>query len=123
MSYMVGVPYLEDSDFNPDNTLKSHVTQGKPVVVMAQGTFCRFCTKAKPDFEKFAKSGEHNARAVTLQIDGGPSEKNAGQRISALDKNYRGVPAYFGFNNTGKYVKTHNGGRDTQSITDFAKTL
>lgn len=122
MSFMAHVPYLEDSDFNKDHSLKPHVTQGKPVVVMAQGQFCGFCTKAKPAFEKFAHSSK-NVRGVTLQIDGHPSEKKAGERIGKLDKGYRGVPTYLGFDSNGKYIKTHNGGRDQQSITAFANSL
>ena len=120
--YLIEIPYLEDSDFNNDNSLKSYVGQGLPVVVMAQGAFCGYCTKAKPAFKKFAEENK-NVRAVTLQIDGGPTEKKAAKRISALDSSYRGVPTYLGFDKNGKYVGTHQGGRDAKSLSSFATKL
>lgn len=119
---MNGVPYLEDSDFNPDNSLKPHVNMGKPCVVMVQGLFCGYCTQAKPAFEQFAHSSQA-VKGVTLQIDGGPSEKSATKRVQALDKSYRGVPTYLGFGSDGRYQKTHSGGRDKQSIEQFASSL
>jgi thiol-disulfide isomerase/thioredoxin len=122
MSNMERVPYLEDGDFNPDGSLKPYVNKGKPLVLMVQGSFCGFCTKAKPDFEKFAHSSQKTVGA-TLQIDGGESEKKAGSRIPKMDSSYRGVPFYMGFNSSGKFVKSHQGGRDTSSIMAFANTL
>lgn len=119
---MENVAYLEVDDFNSDGSLKSYVYNGKPVVVMAQGTFCGYCTQAKPAFVKFAKNNP-KILAATITIDGEESEKAASKFIGKLDKSYRGVPTYLGFNSDGKYTKTHSGGRDTDSIAGFAVTL
>ena len=119
---MVNVPYLEKEDVNPDGSLKQYVNRGKPCVVMVQGLFCGFCGQAKPDFEKFSHSSK-NVVGATVQIDGSPSEKMAGQMITQNDPSYRGVPSYMGFNSQGKYVKTHQGGRDAKSLYQFAQSL
>lgn len=121
MSKLVNIPYLEDSDFNADNSLKPYVNKGKPCVIMVQGNFCGYCTQAKPAFQKLASLS--GVALCTLQIDGAPQEKAAAKRVSILDKSYRGVPTYLGFNAQGKYVATHKGGRDTASIESFAKSL
>ena len=118
---MVGVPHLESKDFNPDMSLKSYVCQGKPVVVMCQGVFCGYCTQAKPDFIAFCKESK-NVIGCTLQIDDS-SARDVASKISLLDKDYRGVPVYLGFNKNGKYVRTHDGGRDKISIIEFANSL
>jgi thiol-disulfide isomerase/thioredoxin len=115
--HLVGVPHLEMEDFTPDMKLKPHVTRGKPVVVMAQGHFCGYCTQAKPAFAAFCK--ETTIVGATIQID---SEKDVGGKISGWDKTYRGVPFYLGFNSKGQYVKSHSG-RDKASLLAFGKTL
>jgi thiol-disulfide isomerase/thioredoxin len=121
--FMPNVVYLESSDFKPDMSLDPSVGQGKPAVVMFQGNFCGYCTQAKDAFTSFCnESGSAGVLACTLQIDD-PSAKEAAGKISMLDKNYRGVPTYFGFDKTGKYVKTHQGGRDKVALIEFAKSL
>lgn len=119
--FMPNVVYLESSDFTPNLSLKSSVGKGKPVVVMFQGNFCGYCTTAKGDFSAFCQESQ-NAMGCTLQIDD-PSAKEVAGKLSSLDKNYRGVPTYFGFDRTGKYVKTHQGGRDKVALIEFAKSL
>lgn len=118
---MVGIPYLEDSDINPDASLKTHVNNGKPVVMMVQADFCGYCTKAKPDFQRLAQSMP-NIAVVTVQTDGGPGDKRAGQMLAAVNSS-PGVPAFLGFNSQGKFVKIHNGGRDVESLKQFAASL
>ena len=117
---MVGVSYLQDSDINADESLKSHVNNGKGVVMMIQGNFCPHCNNAKSAFQQLANSS--NVAVVTVQIDGDPSDKKASQLLSAVNKS-PGVPAYSGFDRNGNYVKTHNGGRDLQSLQQFAASL
>lgn len=123
MKYLENVPYLEMNDFTSDMSLKPYVGKGKPVVVMAQGLFCGYCTQAKPAFQKFADQMKGKVVAATIQIDGNKSEKMLGQMIDKLDKSYRGVPTYLGFNSHGKYVGTHNGGRGTKDLLHFASQL
>lgn len=118
---LIEIPYLEDTDFNPDGSLKPHVNQGMPCVVMVQGNFCGYCNQAKPAFQQFADAKK--AVACTIQIDGSPSEKKCAAIVQALDKSYRGVPCYLGFNSQGRYAGTHNGGRDAVALVEFASKL
>jgi thiol-disulfide isomerase/thioredoxin len=119
--FMVGVPYLEDSDINPDASLKAHVNNGKPVVMMIYGLFCPHCKKAMPAYEQLANSLP-NVTVVAVQTDGGPNDKKAAQMLSAVNKS-PGVPTFLGFNKEGKFVKTHNGGRDLEALKQFAQSL
>jgi len=120
MKYMPNVAYLELNDFNSDMSLKPAVNQGKPAVVMCQGLFCGYCSQAKPAFVAFANETKGKITACTIQID---SETDLSKKIVELDKNYMGVPIYLGFNANGKYVRTHSGGRDKDSLFAFAATL
>jgi hypothetical protein len=116
-----GIRYLEGSDINADGSLKPYVCQGKPVVMMLQGNFCGYCTKAKPDFLDFARRAR-NCSCCTVQIDGGPGDKLANKYISSVYKG-QGVPAYLGFDANGQFVTAHNGGRDADSLQAFADSL
>lgn len=110
--YMKNVLYLEAMDINADGSLKSYVTNGKPAIVMVQGNFCGFCTKAKPDFEKFVGA---TRQGFTLQTDGSPEEQAARPLISSWGAN-QGVPAYVLFSGDGKVVSTVAGAKDAQSL-------
>lgn len=117
---MPGIPYLELSDFNPDLSLKSSVTNGKPVVCMVQGVFCHFCTQAKPAFMEFANQVKGRISPCTIQID---SEKDLASIIPKLNPQYQGVPIYLLFDRSGRYVGTHDGGRDVQSLLSASSSL
>ena len=114
----VPVYYLEDEDMDSSGNLK--VNPKKPIVCMIQGTFCGYCTKAKPDFAKFAETNP-GVFVCTVQIDGNSSEKKLGERLKKLVSNYEGVPSYFGSKGVG--IVEYNGGRDKGSIENFAKSL
>jgi len=114
----VPVYYLEDEDVDSSGNLK--INPGKPIVCMIQGSFCGYCTKAKPDFTKLAVSNP-DVFVCTVKIDGNPSEKKLGDRLKNLLSNYEGVPTYFGSNGVG--IVEYNGGRDAASIEKFAKSL
>jgi len=119
MSFMEGVIYLENSDFNDDLTLKSNVHKNKPSVVMIQRQSCSYCTQAKPAFKNLSdKSNGFNVYSIQLELE--PELIN---RLRPLDPNMAGVPAYWGFNRQGKYVKTHSGGRDENSLLEFIGVL
>lgn len=118
---LVDISYLEESDINPDASLKAHVNNGKVVVMMVQGNFCPHCNNAKPAFQQLAKAMP-NVAVVTVQTDGGPSDKKASQMLAAVNKS-PGVPAFLGFNKQGKFVKAHDGGRDLEALKQFAASL
>ena len=121
MLKLIGVKYLEDSDINSDSSLKPHVTEGKPTIVMIQGNFCGYCTKAKPDYQKLVNMLP-KVSICTIQVDGGDSDKGASKKLSSVNKS-PGVPSYLGFDKNGKFVAVHSGGRDTESLKNFASTL
>lgn len=120
---MENVAYLEIQDIDQHGNLKQYVTQGKPVVLMAQSNHCGYCKQAKPAFQQFADNVNGNVVASSIQIDGESSEQEASKFLNKWDSNYRGVPTYFGFNKDGVFVKTHEGGRDTSSLINFASGL
>lgn len=117
---MENVAYLEENDISQSG-LKSHVCQGKPVLLLIQGNFCGYCTKAKPAFEQLAKS-TNGIVCATIVIDGSPSEKKAATLVGKWQTS-PGVPAYLGFNSQGQFVKAHQGGRDVASLKNFASSL
>lgn len=122
MVKLENVRYLEKEDFDHNSDLKKYVNEGKPAIVMVQGSFCGFCIKAKPAFQDLCYSNK-NFICCSIQIDGEDTEKKAASLIPKWDKNYNGVPIYLGFNKEGKYIKTHSGGRNKKSLEDFANTL
>ena len=119
---MENVAYIEVDDINLDGTLKPYVNNGKPVIMMCYGNFCGYCTKAKPAFEKLAKTETQFVWAAIL-TDGEESEKAAAKFIKMWNKEHRGVPDYLGFDKNGKFAKVHSGGRDEKSLMDFCNSL
>jgi thiol-disulfide isomerase/thioredoxin len=121
------VIFLEVNDFqNNILTYKGRPFPGK-VLVMVQGTFCHFCTDAKPAFVKLAeKYGSHTLSKdsvvfATITIDGKDSEKSLSKRLPEITgADLRGVPAYLLFEN-GKFVTVHKGGRDAESLKKFLR--
>ena len=116
------VIFLEMKDFE-GNVL---TINGKPfpgtVLIMVQGSFCGYCTQAKPDFIKLAKrfgsSYLSNKSIVfaTIKIDGELQEHQLGKAIGKLTgETLSGVPAYLVYKN-GKFSHLHTGGRDFNSL-------
>ena len=116
------VAYLEIQDFDSNGNLKPYVNNGKPTVIMGQGSFCGYCTKAKPAFEQLAKLDD-NIVAATILTDGKQSEKAASKFLRVWDPEHRGVPAYFGFSSDGRFKSIHRGGRDLSSLQGFVSSL
>lgn len=119
--------FLEIGDFQ--NGLLTY--RGKPfpgkVLVMVQGTFCGYCTQAKPAFIKLAET--YGARTLsndsvvfaTIKIDGKESEVKLSKRLPEITGiELKGVPVYLLFEN-GKFIAIHNGGRDAESLKKFLK--
>jgi len=113
--FLVDIPYLEIQDINlEDASIKPHVNQGKPILLMIQGNFCHFCTDAKPAVQELAKMMP-NVCVATIQIDGEQAEQQAATVMKKVNSS-SGVPAYLIFNSNGKFVKMHEGGRDLDSL-------
>jgi len=117
MKYFDNLPisYLEIDDIS-NGKLNSNVTNGKKTIIMVQGNFCGYCTKAKPAFAEVCNKTKGKITCSTIQTDGNPDEKKLGDYVKNWDKNYRGVPTYLIFSKDGTYLKTHDKGRDTESI-------
>ena len=116
-----GIIYLEGNDISKEGTLLPHVMKGKKLaVVMVQGNFCGYCNKAKPDYEKLRELLPSSVCVLTVQIDGEQSDKEASKNISVVNKN-PGVPSYLFFDSAGKFLKSHDGGRDAQSLANALK--
>lgn len=116
------VAYLENEDFDHEGNLKID-TNGKPVCIMLQGTFCGYCTQMKPEYHKFARALGDKVFMATILIDGNDSEKQLNKRLSSFIPDYQGVPIVLGYDKNGKYVKTHDGDRTAKALASFAQTL
>lgn len=119
--FLVNIPYLEGKDINPDATLKSYVGKGKPVMLLVYASYCHFCKDVMPAVQQLAKEAK-NFGVVTIQSDAGPADKEAAKAISKVNTS-PGVPAFLGFDKSGKFVKMHSGGRDIQALIAFANSL
>lgn len=117
---LIGIPYLEGKDINPDGSLKTYVSKGKPVIVMVQGNYCPHCTVAKPALRELAK--QSSCVVATVQIDGDDNDKQASKNLAPVNKS-RGVPAFLGFDKNGRFVKSHEGNRDLASLQQFISGL
>jgi len=116
---MQNVAYLEIDDFNSDGSIKSHINNNKPVVLMLQANFCGYCKKAGPALSQFAKESP-DLLVATIVTDGEPSEKACSKLIKLWNPNHRGVPDYMGFSPDGKFSKLHTGGRGVEDLKKFA---
>ncbi len=118
---MEGVAYLESEDVS-NTGVAPYVGKGKPVIVLVQGNFCGYCTQAKPAFQEFSRKNRGVVTA-TILIDGTETEKQAAEIVKSWNPGSGGVPAYIGFDKTGKLSKVHTGGRDVKSLEEFSMTL
>lgn len=116
------VAYLEDEDFDSEGNLLID-TNGKPVCIMLQGSFCGYCTQMKPEYHKFAKALGDRVFMATIHIDGNDSERKLNKRLSSFVPNYEGVPIVLGYDRDGKYVKTHDGKRTAEALEVFSQDL
>lgn len=125
MQKFINIPYLEKShDLNEDGSLKSHVTNGKPAVVLVFGNFCGFCTRIKPDFQDAANTMRNNGVqfcVAQLDLKEEPDTIHAANHIMNVSQN-RGVPLVIGYKSSGEPVK-YNGDRTKTSFLNFAKSL
>jgi len=108
------VAYLEDGDISPDGKLKIP-DNGKPVVIMLQGTFCGYCHKIAPDFQQATNALKDKANIATIVID---EQKQLGKEAASYIHNFKGVPTIVIFKN-GKYSKTYEGNRTAPDIIEF----
>lgn len=114
--------FLEKNDVE-NGKLKLDVTKGKITIVMCQGTFCGYCTQAKPAFIKLSEKFENNVTFCTILIDGTENEQELTSFIKECDPNYKGVPTYLFFKRDGTYISTHKTGRDVDSLSKALTSL
>lgn len=117
---LYGIAYLEGKDVNDDGSLKPHVGNGRPVLVMVQGNFCGWCTKAKPEFQKLLDNGKFVIATVQTDADDpNYGDSSANVKISKVNKS-PGVPSFLLFDRNGRYVSSHNGDRTAEALSAFA---
>ena len=111
------VRYLEKSDFDQSgNLVNKQIPANMPILIMIQANFCGYCTQAKPAFQQFANQTEGRVFCATIQADSeNANEKALASQIKTICPDFRGYPSYVIYKN-GKYVKTHNGDRNIQSL-------
>lgn len=109
-----GVVFLQDKDFKNGKILSKD-----KVFVMVQGSFCHYCTQAKPDFVTTSEKFKGKVVFATIQTDGDESEKHLAKQLKKITgEEMSGVPAYVLFNK-GKFVSMYKGDRDVASISKF----
>lgn len=121
MSYLNHpIAYLVDSDLDQEgNLINPDIPKDKPVIIMIQANFCGHCTKAKPEFQKFAEKNKGKVFAATIQGDGKEKgEPELSKRLSNIFPDFRGFPEYVKYNN-GKFEGTHDGGRSVEDLEKF----
>lgn len=118
------VAYLQDSDFDSKgNIVNPEIPNNIPVLIMIQAKFCGFCTKAKPDFQKFANENVGKVFCATIEGDGNqPGESELSKSIKKVYPNFRGYPSYVAYKNR-KRLKIHDGGRNISDLKEFMKNL
>lgn len=122
MKYLENIPYLEYSDFNSNGSLKSHITRGKPVIVMCQGINCGYCNLVKPDFQKFSNTSLIST--ATIQMDSKETiDKGAIQMAVKLCPKLNKIPTYLLFNKDGSYQGYKEGGGKYNDLVMISKTL
>ena len=125
MKFDETVKYLQVSDVavNGNDVIltNKHIPKNVPVIVMLQADYCHYCTEAKPAFQEAARLAGDSAFFATIQADGNqPGEKELATLLQLIDKSgFKGFPTYVRYEG-GRYVSTHAGGRDVNSIIEFA---
>lgn len=114
------IHYLQDSDFNSKGMLcNEKIPKDKPVLIMLQANFCSWCTKAKPDFQKFAEKYKDQVFCATIQGDGEEEgEEKLKDRIETIFPNFSGYPDYYLFYD-GKRMKKEITGRSVAHLEKF----
>lgn len=117
------VAYLENIDFDSSGKPTGELAKqagNKPIVVMAQASWCHHCTNAKPAFQEFAESHAGKVFPATIHSDGAKhSEKQLAERIKIIDPSFRGFPHYMLFKNK-QLVNKQISGRSIEHLSQFA---
>jgi thiol-disulfide isomerase/thioredoxin len=111
------VCFLEYPDITREGQF-AYDLDGKKLVVMVGGTFCGHCKHAAPEFNKFAKQVKDKAVAAVVQVDGSDNERALGQVLGEY-ANISGVPSFLLFDESGKFVKKHDGQRTVEGFLAF----
>jgi thiol-disulfide isomerase/thioredoxin len=124
------VYYLEDTDFDSQYNLKSHVMNeitGAPffsgvTIVMVQGDYCGYCTRLKPLYQQIANElSNQGIEFATIQIDGTqPGEQIfQGDALTyILRQPLQGVPLLLKYYQ-GQPVDQYSGDQSYESLTKW----
>ena len=94
--------YLEDKDFS-NGSLKKHVCQGNPVLVLLYSSNCGHCVRMHPEYQRLADTTQGNG-IVVAAIDAAstiPSTSNVLQ-LAPFRQN-TGVPTFYLYNSDGSF--------------------
>jgi thiol-disulfide isomerase/thioredoxin len=117
---LIGVLYLENEDISDNGQLL--INNGLPSIMMIQGDFCGYCTKAKPAFQSLVNELKNKCNVLTIQTDASDSESRASAKINKIVP-MRGVPAFLLFDANGKFVSLHQGTRDKEALLNSVKNV
>lgn len=115
------IGYLEDDDFTNNGLLS--LNESRPVLVMIQGSYCGYCTKMKPEYQKAADKVK-KCKFTTIELDGKlESEQKLAKRLDhILPITIKGVPTVIAYKG-GNFYKEYTGDRSEQSLIEFANNL
>jgi thioredoxin-related protein len=124
------IRYLEFNDFkiNDDSVdiiNKEILNSGKKTLIMLQGDFCHWCTKAKPEYQDFGNKYGNDLYVTTIQADGKEEGEQGFSDNNFLNKiapGFVGFPTYVLYDSKGKYLKTHEGKRTSDALDEFCKS-
>ena len=114
--------YLQRTDFDDEGNLINEeiLKSGKKTIIMLQTSFCSWCKKAKPAYQEFGNEYGEQLFVTTGQSDGEiEGEKELSDILKKIDPKFRGFPTYVLYDKNGKYLKTHSGKRDKESLVNF----
>ena len=122
---LLPVLYLHRDDFMKTSSgelILKGFDKNDIVVIMVQGGFCGYCTRAKPDYLEFASrmAKKSDVYTCTIQID----NEDCGEFNDLRDILFKqGVPSYIAFKGgrlIGEYTENS---RSCDSLVEFVKNI
>ena len=87
--------YLESSDFDSNgNITNPNINTDLPIFIMIQANYCGYCTMAKPEFQRFAKTFQNKVTCATIQADPVQPDPDMKNIINIICPELTGFPTY-----------------------------